>query len=198
MKLFIFNQFSWNLKTIDNFDKIFIMGTWEIKDYITIGGIAATLIVGVWSLIVSKRNTKKTLYINTITAARIKYIDTVRNTISEFCALSFHFTITKLEGDQKQSVLQKIDTLRFLIKLQLNRNEPIDKSIIDLVDLIPDLVNPAKIIELELVINKLVMYTQDLLKGEWEGVKKESVLGELTKEEKTKTVQPYFNTQVNV
>jgi hypothetical protein len=58
------------------------MYEWEIKDYITIGGIMLTFVFGLWNLVVSKRNVRKTLYINTITAARIKYIDRVGSKFS--------------------------------------------------------------------------------------------------------------------
>jgi hypothetical protein len=52
--------------------------------------------------------------------------------------------LTPLTDPEKTQVSEKIDGLRFLIKLKLNRNDEFDKKIIQKITLIPDLTDPKK------------------------------------------------------
>lgn len=165
---------------------------YELKDIITIGGIFLTFVVGLAGLIIGVKNSKKTIFINSVTASRTKWIDTIRNSIAEFCGLTHHFCLTPLTDAEKTQVIEKIDRLRFLIKLQLNRNDEFDKKIIQKIDIIPDLTDPKKINELEKEINELIELTQDLLKLEWEGVKEETKKGNLTKKQKRVLLNKYL------
>jgi hypothetical protein len=132
----------------------------EPKDIITLVGIGITFVVSSIGLYVSLRNTKKTLFINSITASRIKWIDILRNNIAEFCGLTYYFTLTELDKAEKQKVVERIDKLRFLIKLQLNRGDEFDRKLMAKIDLIPDLTDPKKIENLTKEINKLIELTQ--------------------------------------
>jgi hypothetical protein len=170
----------------------------ETKDIITIAGIGLTFIVSTISLYVSLHNNRKTIFINSITASRIKWIDIIRKNISEFCGLSYHFAITDLEKPEKQKVVEQLDKLRFLIKLQLNRADNFDRKIIDKIDLIPDLASVAKEKELKKEIDELVELTQDLLKLEWEGAKLESMKGILKPKEKVALYQKHLYTKDNL
>ena len=132
----------------------------EPKDIITLVGIGITFVVSSIGLYVSLRNTKKTLFINSITASRSKWIDILRNNIAEFCGLTYYFTLTELDKAEKQKVVERIDKLRFLIKLQLNRGDEFDRKLMAKIDLIPDLTDPKKIENLTKEINKLIELTQ--------------------------------------
>lgn len=165
----------------------------DVKDIITLIGIGITFIASIMSLMIGIRNSRKTIFINSVTASRIKWMDTFRNNISEFCGLTYHFTLTALEDTEKQKVTEKLDTLRFLIRLQLNRNDNFDKIIISKIDNIPNLTDPKKLPELEMEINSLINLTQDLLKLEWEGVKEETKKGNLSKKQKQKLLDKYLN-----
>lgn len=167
----------------------------EPKDIITVIGIGLTFIVSSIGLYVSLRNSKKTLFINSITSSRIKWIDIVRKNISEFCGLTYHFAITDLDKSEKQKVIEQIDKLRFLIKLQLNRADNFDRKIMQKIDLIPDLARPDKEKELRKEIDELIELTQDLLKLEWEGAKLESMKGILEQTEKDKLYEKYLRTK---
>jgi len=164
----------------------------ETKDLVALFGIGITFLVSVASLFVGLRNSKKTLFINSVTASRVKWIDTVRNSIAEFCGLTLHLALTEIDEKEKRQIIEKIDRLRFLIKLQLNRSDKFDKRIIDKINLIPDLTDPRKINELEKEIDELIIQTQDLLKLEWEGVKEETKKGNLSKTEKRKLYEKYL------
>lgn len=167
---------------------------YELKDIITIGGIFLTFAVGLAGLIIGVKNSKKTIFINSVTASRTKWIDTIRNSIAEFCGLTHHCCLTPLTDAEKTQVIEKIDRLRFLIKLQLNRNDDFDKKIIQKIDIIPTLTDSKKINELEREINELIELTQDLLKLEWEGVKEETKKGNLTKKQKRALLNKYLKT----
>ena len=169
--------------------------TLEPKDVITLVGVGITFIVSSIGLYVSLRNTKKTLFINSITTSRIKWIDILRNNISEFCGLTYHFALTELDKAEKQKVIERIDKLRFLIKLQLNRNDEFDRKLMAKIDLIPDLTDSNKIENLTQEINELIYFTQDLLKLEWEGAKLESMKGILTQKEKDNLYEKYLLTK---
>ena len=164
----------------------------QIGEYIPILGIGATLIVSVLSLILSLKNTKKTLFINSITASRIKWMDTIRGNISEFCGLTHHYSLSNLTDLEKKPIIEKIDRLRFLIKLQLNPTDDYDSRIIAKIESIPNLTDSRKIDELVQELNELVQLTQNLLKLEWEGAKEESKHGNLSLKRKSKLKGKYL------
>jgi hypothetical protein len=171
------------------------MEQFETKDMITIIGIVMTFIVSAFSLYIGVRNSKKTLFINSVTSSRIKWIDTIRNNISEFCGLTYHYAITPIESKEKQQIVEKIDKLRFLIKLQLNRGDNFDKKILAKIDIIPNLTDSITTDDLKKEIDELIELTQDLLKLEWEGVKQESMKGILPKSEKDEMYEKYLKTK---
>jgi hypothetical protein len=166
--------------------------TLELKDGLTIASIFASFAIGAMGLAIGLRNSKKTIFINSVTASRVKWIETVRNSIAEFCGLTLHLALTEMDPKEKRQIIEKIDRLRFVIKLQLNRSDKFDKRIIDKVNLIPNLTDPRKINELEKELNELVEQTQDLLKLEWEGVKEETMKGNLSKKEKKTLYDKYL------
>lgn len=166
--------------------------TIELKDGLTAVSILASIVIGATGLLIGLRNSKKTIFINSVTASRVKWIENVRNSIAEFCGLTLHLALTEMEQKERRQIIEKIDRLRFVIKLQLNRSDKFDKQIIDKVDLLPNLTEPNKIMELEKEINELIEQTQDLLKFEWEGVKEETRKGNLSKKEKKALYDKYL------
>ncbi|QEC74811.1 hypothetical protein [Mucilaginibacter ginsenosidivorax] len=159
----------------------------EVKDYITIAGIAVSVIFSFCSLIVGLKNAKKTLFINSVTASRIKWMDTVRTSISEYCGLILHVGLTDIDDEKEERlIIEKIDRLRFSIKLQLNRFDSFDRKIIEKVDHLSIIIEDEDLEDevLESELNQLVILTQDILKLEWEGIKQEVRKGNLAKREK--------------
>lgn len=164
--------------------------TLEVKDLITVFGISVSLIVGFASLYVSFKNSKKTIFINSVTASRAKWIDTIRNTIADYCGYATQIFISKT--GEKLKLIYKLQNLKFLIKLQLNRSDKFDSLIIQNVDTIANHFYDDNPNVLNQEIDKLIILTQDLLKLEWEGVKEESKKGNLTKREKRKLYNRYL------
>jgi hypothetical protein len=54
------------------------------KDKIALFGIAATFFVALSNLIYSVFNNRRTAYVNTVTASRLKWIDSLRDKVAAF------------------------------------------------------------------------------------------------------------------
>jgi hypothetical protein len=169
--------------------------TIETKDIITLFGIGITFIVSSISLYVSLHNTKKTLYINSITSSRIRWIGTLRENISDYCGLIHHYALTDIEPENEKKIFEQIDRLRYLIKLQLNRGDKFDSELILKIDTLWELSESDQFEKIKSEIDELISLTQDLLKLEWEGAKLESMKGILTQEEKNKLYEKYLRTK---
>ncbi|HET7115348.1 MAG TPA: hypothetical protein VFI29_02595 [Hanamia sp.] len=152
---------------------------------ITLVGIILTFVVGIINLLISIQNSKKTIFINSITASRIKYINDLRNTISKFCGLvsSYNLKVNKLNEDELFQLQKEADTIKFQLKLYLNPEDNYwDNEIMNCIDAILQNTDKNPLPK----IDQLIILTQYLLKLEWEGVKLESekgILSELTKKE---------------
>ena len=164
----------------------------EIKDYVYIVGILLTFLLGAFNLIHTWRLGKKTTFINCVTAARVKWIDSLRENIATFCGLTHHFHWSSIGKEEEAVVLEKVDRLRRVIQLQLNPNEEYSKKIIDLVaNKIPnlagktgDIVPMDEVPPLDKALNELVSTSQLLLKEEWDRVKEEAKKGDITNKTK--------------
>lgn len=168
---------------------------------ITLFGVILSFLVGAAGLWVGLKNSRKTNYINSVTASRIKYIQDIRNRISEFCGLVYSYNATNFTSHSLAATPEKLfelqrelDKLKYLIKLHLNPEDTYwDDKILKLIDEVIALrYNDPKE-----KIDDLIVITQFLLKLEWEGAKLESQKGILSKEEKDsnykKHVQLYEN-----
>lgn len=150
----------------------------EPKDYVLGAGVLVTFILGIWNVVANWRSSRRTAFINTVTAERVKWLGTLRENISTFCGLTHTWQSSRLEGKpEEHGVLLQIDKLRHLIRLQLNPDGNYDKRIEDLIARIPQLTDQANEAELKKALNELVEVSQKLLKDEWEKVKEESKRG---------------------
>jgi len=144
------------------------------------GGIIVTFLLSIFELFHNRSLHKKTIYINTVTAERIKWIEGLRNNISEFCGLTLHWIKTRIDKSKEQEILERIDILRTKIKLQINPHEQSHKEIINLIDLIPNLTDQNKADELENKVSELTNKTQKILKEVWDKIRQESKMRDLT------------------
>ncbi len=157
-----------------------------MKDLIYEVGIILTLIIGFWNILMNYRQSRRTVFINTVTSERVKWIETLRQNISSFCGLTYNWCCSNLQNKPEESeVLKEIDKLRHLIRLQLNPDpeSKLERTIEDLIETIPELTHISKRIELKNSLNDLIKTTQLLLKEEWEKVKAESKRGDLKENE---------------
>lgn len=150
------------------------------KDYIYAAGILVTLVLGIWNFVQNHRASRKTSFINTVTAQRVKWLEQIRQDVARFVGLTHHWRLSETEGSEtEKELLQEIDQLRYVIRLRLNPHDTPDRKIADLVKKIPDLTHESKHDELFQALEDLTAATQDMLKDEWEKVKAESKDGDL-------------------
>jgi len=165
----------------------------ETKDVVTLLGIIFSFLVGSAGLIISLRNSRKTTFINSITSSRLKYIQDIRNGISEYCGSFYRYKILydadpKL-SNEKLDILKSLDKLKYQIILYLNPEDKIwDDKIIELIETVRKDIDKDQ----DQTIRKLIILTQYLLKLEWEGAKLESKKGFVSDKEKKKLNEKYY------
>jgi hypothetical protein len=143
-------------------------------------GVILTFALGVWNLLNNYRMSRRTAFINTVSAERVKWIDKLRENISTFCGLTYTWQASNLEGKPESLDFEKqVDRMRHLIRLQLNPAGTHDREIERLLAAIPQLTDKTKVNELHSALNDLVIVSQKLLKEEWDKVKEEAKRGDL-------------------
>ena len=152
---------------------------WEPKDIVLAVGVVVTLILGIWNAFANLRAGQRTMFVNTVTSQRIKWIEQLRQDISTFSGLVYHWAMTDIiDTKEAQQIVKEIDRLNHVIRLRLNPAGTHDKVIESLLLEIPThTADQAKIKEL---LQQLTVTSQALLKEEWEKVKAESKKGPLS------------------
>jgi hypothetical protein len=143
---------------------------------IAVSGVIASALV---SAFISRR----TNYLNVVTAERSKWIEKLRGNLAKYSAVAHAVFYQAKNEDWKgdamsvgyYALLRELQDLRSLLKLQLNPKGKIDKNIILLIDRIYELSRTwtfgTQLAEAERL---LVLHAQCLLKAEWEKVKSEA------------------------
>jgi hypothetical protein len=163
---------------------------------ITFLGIILTFLVGVATLFITIRNTRKTNFINSITASRIKYIQELRTNLSQFCGIVTNYNIRNREvkTEELNKIELEYDKLKYLLKLYLNpEDEYWDNEMMRLIKDIRERTDkdPNECIE------ELIVIAQYLLKLEWEGAKLESQNGPLSFFQKKELYNKYVDLHKN-
>ncbi len=160
-------------------------------DWVTISTLITAftaLGTGIYSIL----HSRKTTYINAVTTSRLKYIESLRGYISQFCGLILFNANNQFDEIQKKEFIEKVDQLRFTIKLHLNRKNVFDKKLLEQLDSIPNFIDHDKTEELTISINQLVNYAQDIFSLEWDGIKLEAAKGALTEEDKNELLNKHI------
>jgi hypothetical protein len=152
----------------------------DAKDIIYSLGILLTFALGVWNLVSNYRASRRTSFINTVTAQRVIWIEQLRQDLSAFSGLTHTWCFSKLEGKPEEvEVLKEIDRLRHVIRLRLNPDGTHDRKIEALIQRIPELTHITRREDLKQALEELTVTMQKLLKEEWDKVKEESKYGDL-------------------
>jgi hypothetical protein len=154
------------------------------KDKIALFGIAATFFVALSNLIYSVFNNRRTAYVNTVTASRLKWIDSLRDKVAAFIAVSVQILsaekTTAGTRDDISELLRERDTLMHQIILHLNPHDAEDQAIRRYVEQAVGLSSSGVYtLELQKLLVDLRDATQAYLKKEWTRVKRESKAGEV-------------------
>lgn len=133
------------------------------------------LITGIYSIY----HVRKTTYINAVTASRLKYMENLRNYITTFCGLILHTSSFKPDESEKKILDEKIDQLRYTIKLHLNRKNYFDNIFITQLDSISNYQETNNTLDIKKQLTQLTNYSQDIFSLEWDGIKLEASKGRL-------------------
>jgi hypothetical protein len=74
----------------------------EAKDWITLLGIGATLIVAGANLVYNMITSRRMTFVNAVTTSRVKWIETVRERVATLVGLTHHWPVTPLSPDESQ------------------------------------------------------------------------------------------------
>jgi hypothetical protein len=159
-------------------------------------GIGATFFVALWNLTYTKRNNKRTQFINTVTSSRIQWINSLRDKVSTFIAVTTRLTGSELMETLKPEdktandkriidLMRERDTLMHQIVLHLNPDDPEDQAIKRCVyEIFTETQNALPTQQIASLLTQIRDATAKYLKKEWEKVKNESEQGRLTKSKK--------------
>jgi hypothetical protein len=132
------------------------------------------------SALIAFTSARKSLYINSVSIERSKWIERLRQNIATCSGQLLTLSLKITGGDDFAKTKEctdyadKINALVSLIKLQLNARGRIDRNIIKILDALPTLAlqkNPDKFFAME---HLLILHSQWLLKMEWQTVKYEA------------------------
>jgi hypothetical protein len=160
---------------------------------LTAVGIFITFGIAVANLWHSYTNNKKTGFINTVTSSRIEWINSLRDKVSTFIAVTTRLTgpelMETLEPEDKAAndkriidLMRERDTFMHQIILHLNPEDPEDQAIKKCVtEILTETKNALPTQQIATLLTQLRDATANYLKKEWEKVKDESEKGRLTK-----------------
>ncbi|MES9900425.1 MAG: hypothetical protein ABW148_15580 [Sedimenticola sp.] len=160
---------------------------YKLKDVFYVVGIALTFVIGLANILYNIHINRRTTYINSVTAERVKWINALRENVSKYIGLTYHWVMTDLneESDESKEIIKEIDQVRILIQLQVNPGEPLGEKIISWIDQVSKHTHESQKEELKKVLQGMVADVQKLLKEEWDKVKDEAEKGRLPKKSKT-------------
>lgn len=150
----------------------------ESKDWIAIIGIGVTFLISCANFLYSVVNSRRTMFVNTVTTSRLKWIDSLRDKVSEFISVTVRLvdTTTGIGNENRGTLLLERDTLLHQIVLHLNPNDEEDQRIKDIADHVKELTTQELASQdLTHALLGLRDATSAYLKKEWNRVKKESM-----------------------
>lgn len=147
----------------------------ELKDFFYIFSIVTTFAIGLANVVFNYKNSSRTQYINTITSERIKWINSIRENVSEFCGKARFLAYWGDESpDEKKDRIKELNYLFNLIRLQLNPKGEADQKIFNVLKAITGVASPNSVEAYCKKEEELVTLVQEYLKTEWDRVKKEA------------------------
>jgi hypothetical protein len=149
----------------------------DVKDSVAIAGVGVTLIVSSANLAYSLWSNRQTSFVNTVTTARLKWIDSLRDKVSEFLAVTSRLKNARHGADEAkiEALSLQRDTLLHQIVLHLNPHDAADQRIKTMVDHVQALTDQKALpAEFAAGLVELRNAAGDYLKKEWNRVKQES------------------------
>ena len=144
-------------------------------DGVAITGIVLTFLVSAANLIYNLRSSNRTIFVNTVSTSRLKWIDSLRDKVSEFIAVSAQLAQSVGAPSGVAGLSLQRDTLLHEIVLHLNPRDAEDHRIRTLADHVCELTaDRERSAEFARALVELRDATGVYLKKEWNRVKEES------------------------
>ena len=153
------------------------------------------IVVSVISICIGLQNARNTTFINNITASRIKYRDSLKDTFSKFCGLTKWYILGGYASKDIDTFLKEMDRLYYLAKLDLDANHNFDTAILNQMENILRQAKPAMTFPepVEQELNNLSVLVKRLLDYEWQLAKIEAKKGNVPKGIKAKMEKRYLD-----
>jgi hypothetical protein len=146
------------------------------NDVVALIGIALTFFLSAANLIYSLRNNRRTTFVNTVTTSRLKWINSVRDAVSEFIAVTTRLSDRSAQPEKVGELLLQRESLLHRIVLHLNPSDEEDQRIKTLALRVRELSEQGDAkSELPAALTELRDATGNYLKKEWNRVKDESL-----------------------
>jgi hypothetical protein len=153
----------------------------EPKDWLTLGGVAVTLGLGLYNFYIAQRSARRTS-IGTVTAQRLKWGAEIQDLISSFCGATHYLRFSVVKGtDEERKKIEEIDRLRHRIPLNLCERTPLELKTEECVKTIASASSGRLTVsddEFRAKLDELVRTTQDVLHDNWISVASEAHLGD--------------------
>ncbi len=144
-------------------------------DGVAITGIVLTFLVSAANLIYNLRSSNRTIFVNTVSTSRLKWIDSLRDKVSEFIAVSAQLAQSVGAPGGVAGLSLQRDALLHEIVLHLNPRDAEDQRIRTLADHVSELTaDRERSAEFARALVELRDATGVYLKKEWNRVKEES------------------------
>jgi hypothetical protein len=149
-----------------------------VKDILLQTGVIVALVLGLINVYFNLKTTKRTLFVNAVTAERVKWIAQIRHNVSILCSLCNQWILHRTQ-EKTPELQREIERMRNEVRLQLNPKDIDDVAIEHLLTQLPSWTNPVTPEMYRIIENDLIQATQRMLKREWDKVKDEAVHGDL-------------------
>jgi hypothetical protein len=138
---------------------------------------SAAVVTLAWNI----RNNRRLSYVNTITAARLKWIGEVRTNLSRFVACIYQCVVAPpTDPTEYYKLIAEIAHLRMLLRLQMAPPDQaeLDASFEDMIEETFRDADTKSVADVEIQLEKLVAKGQVFLWVEWRKAKEEAICGD--------------------
>jgi hypothetical protein len=148
------------------------------RDVVLYIGVAVTFVLGMFNLWHSYVSSRRTAFVNVVTAERIKWIQKVRENIALLCTLSEQW-VRHPNGSNLAELSERLERLKNEVRLQLNPEDAEDQDLERFVLRLPSWTNAITPEDFDTLETLIVGATKRMLKREWDKVKDEAQKGDL-------------------
>ena len=159
----------------------------ESKDWLTFGGLAVTLGLGIYNLYTAQRSAQRASIVGAVTAQRLKWGAVIQDLVGSFCAAAYYCRfLARKDSDEERKKIEEIVRLRHLIPVNLCERTWPEQQVEELVARIFSMSSgrvTASNDDFQAALLELLKKTQDLLHDNWQSIALEAQRGIFTPRE---------------